>query len=119
MWGQMDYTNNDWLKRDEARIADLQRLGTKAAWVASVLILMSIPEAPRLASRKLETFQELCRLTFRPDSGERTGLKTPVNPNDRMLISRARKLAGIESSRDHETGQTMWIRYQRESQQQD
>ncbi len=49
----MDYTSNDWLTRDEARLAELQRLGTKAAWVASVLILMSIPEAPRLASRKL------------------------------------------------------------------
>jgi len=49
----MDYTSNDWLTRDEAKLAELQRLGTKAAWVASVLILMSIPEAPRLASRKL------------------------------------------------------------------
>jgi len=82
----MDYTSNDWLTRDEARLAELQRLGTKAAWVASVLILMSIPEAPRLATRKLETFREICRLTFRKGSGERTGLKTPVNPNDRMLI---------------------------------
>ena len=29
----MDYTSNDWLRRDEARLAELQRLGTKAAWV--------------------------------------------------------------------------------------
>ena len=80
---------------------------------------MSIPEAPRLASRKLETFRNICRLTFALNSGERTGLKTPVNPNDRMLVARARKLAGIETHRDPETGQTMWVRYQRESQQQD
>jgi hypothetical protein len=93
------------LTADESKVECLGKKRTKVSWVAALLIALTWWNSPQPAAKILETFKYVTTEKF----GNRVRF-------DRMLMSRARRLAAIETYRDENTGQWMWVRRSREQQ---